>query len=287
MDPAASIVVAPDLPVGQSVATPAGRRQILMVMATGAGGLFGLIMAAALTGLTQVIMACASGGLVVWALVIAVHTKRVGDRAGLATFAKANGFVFARKAPVTPHLIEKSRGWDQAQSVVTGTLLGLPLVIYQHLYEASDGSHTKTAGVTILTIELPTSLPSTLVSASNRVEFATDLAISLGEHTVVRADSPGISLCSPKEYEVEALQLYSPELLTQLSETLGAAVIETDQHSVVISLQRTDNLTGALRQLLMLAGVMITHVNNAGYISVTKIGDIEPRFSPLSKPFWR
>lgn len=138
-------------------------------------------------------------------------------------FAQKNGFSYQQK------------GWIEGQNgaaflvghgkimedILQGEIAGLPLALFNYRYTVGSGKNSRTYNFTVLDLDLKTPVPPMLLLV-DRQYFGDDLAdnnLNYPSKIELPQNQENIfNLYCEKEYEIEALQIFTPEFLNRIAE---------------------------------------------------------------------
>lgn len=147
----------------------------------------------------------------------------VRDRIGhvfMEQFAKANNYSYERSGVlenIRSHIAEVGRKMghsEQFADIISGTYGGYPIKLFYYSYVVGYGKHRQTYKYTIFEVEFRdhVNIPDIFLSSTGRLARETS-QVSLQ----LEGDfNKYFTLYAPKDYEIETLQIFSPDFMAEL-----------------------------------------------------------------------
>jgi hypothetical protein len=140
-------------------------------------------------------------------------------------FAKANGYAFSEHGENFSALDGAlfRLGYDQTVAdTVSGTYLGCPICLFLYSYVTGSGKQRRIHRYTVFELQFDTVMPDLLLEKKESlfdIGFGAGLFGQLPEHIKLEGDfNKYFSLSIKKGYEVEALEVFTPDVMEELEE---------------------------------------------------------------------
>jgi hypothetical protein len=165
--------------------------------------------------------------LVVLAVAYGVVRQRIQDEF-MRQFAEANGYVFSP--------VGSSVGLDGALfrlgrdhlvgDTVSGEYLGRPISLFLYSYVTGEGKQRQVHPYTVFRLQFDVEMPDLLLEKKESF-FMGELFGQLPEHIKLEGDfNKYFSLSIKKGYEVEALEIFTPDVMAELEEKCKGLSLE-------------------------------------------------------------
>lgn len=135
-------------------------------------------------------------------------------------FAAANGYRFSvfsgDYGTLDGSLFRLGNGTRNIRDVVSGTYLGLPIALFDYAYETGSGKNREVHRYTVFQLGFDTAMPDLLLEKKSF--FSSDSLMGrLPEHIKLEGDfDKEFNLTIKKGYEVEALEIFTPDVMAEL-----------------------------------------------------------------------
>jgi hypothetical protein len=135
-------------------------------------------------------------------------------------FARSNGFSYAKKgnpAEQDGALFKIGRS-KSISDVVSGKFLDCPLELFTYTYVTSSGKYSQTHYFTVFKFHVTANMPDTLLENSDH-DFGELFADRMAGRVPLKLEgdfNKYFNLSVTKEYEIEALQVFTPDVMVDL-----------------------------------------------------------------------
>jgi hypothetical protein len=153
---------------------------------------------------------------------IVIVRHRVQDEF-MRQFAEVNGYTFSpyggNSGTLDGTLFRLGNGGSQSvRDVVSGTYFGNPIALFDYSYETGSGKYREAHYYTVFQLQFDTVMPDLLLEKKSFLSSDTLLG-QLPEHIKLEGDfNKYFSLSIKKGYEVEALEIFTPDVMEKLEE---------------------------------------------------------------------
>ena len=152
-------------------------------------------------------------------------------------FAAANGYTFSRQGtdPATLDGALFRLGDNKTiRSVVSGNYLGCPISLFDYSYTTGFGKKRQVHPYTVFQLQFDTEMPDLLLEKKESI-FDGGLFGQLPEHIKLEGDfNKYFSLSIKKGYEVEALEIFTPDIMAELEEGCKGLSLEIVKNNLFI-----------------------------------------------------
>jgi hypothetical protein len=173
--------------------------------------------------------------LVLLAVAYGVVRQRIQDEF-MRQFAEANGYIFAPAG--------SSMGLDGAlfrlghdhsvRDTVSGKYFGCPISLFLYSYVTGEGKQRQVHPYTVFRLEFDVDMPDLLLEKKESF-FSGELFGQLSEHVKLEGDfNKYFSLSIKKGYEVEALEIFTPDVMAELEEKCKGLSLEIVNNDLFI-----------------------------------------------------
>jgi hypothetical protein len=148
--------------------------------------------------------------------------QRVQDEF-MRQFAEANGYTFSpyggNFGVLDGTLFRLGNGGSQSVTdVASGAYLSNPISLFDYSYETGSGKYREAHYYTVFQLQFDTTMPDLLLEKKSFLSSDTLLG-QLPEHIKLEGDfNKYFSLSIKKGYEVEALEIFTPDVMEELEE---------------------------------------------------------------------
>lgn len=144
-------------------------------------------------------------------------------------FAIANGYQFSVSGDDHPALdgaLFRLGSGRSIRDVVGGTYLDRPITLFNYGYETGSGKNRRVYHYTVFELQFDTAMPDILLE--KRSLFSDDSLMSrLPEHIQLEGDfNKEFNLTIKKGYEVEALEVFTPDVMAELMDRCRGLSLE-------------------------------------------------------------
>jgi hypothetical protein len=134
-------------------------------------------------------------------------------------FAAANGYTFSRQG-ADPSTLDGTLfllGNNKTmRSVVSGSYLNCPISLFDYSYTTGSGKSRQVHPYTVFQLQFDTEMPDLLMEKKESI-FNSEFIGNLPEHITLEGDfNKYFSLSIKKGYEVEALEIFTPDVMAEL-----------------------------------------------------------------------
>ena len=140
-------------------------------------------------------------------------------------FAKANGYTFSEHGGNFGALDGAlfRLGYDQTVAdTVSGAYLGCPIWLFLYSYVTGSGKQRRVHRYTVFELQFDTEMPDLLLEKKEPllgIGFGSELFGQLPEHIKLEGDfNKYFSLSIKKGYEIEALEVFTPDVMAELED---------------------------------------------------------------------
>lgn len=145
-------------------------------------------------------------------------TKKV-RRVFMQEFGDSIGYAFSPSAPLSSvdGKIFKVGSSRKIFDILTGEYNGLPVRVFCYQYSVQEGKNRVTFSFTFFEVTFSNNMPDIVVLSALNGLPGLSVFLSLGEHIRLEGDfNSYFSLYVPKDFETEAYQIFTPDIMADL-----------------------------------------------------------------------
>lgn len=221
-----------------------------------------------------------------WALAIGPFIHKIRGRM-IAQFAASNGYQYSETGSLSPQdgAIFNVPGAHSKQfsHIVTGQVADLPFRFLLYQYAVGQGRQRRTHSQSLMVIEFPSHLPHIVVDSKSfdslNFDFHRDQMVQLeGDFNKY------FKFYVPKEYEIEGLEIFTPNIMAQLIDKSKYFDVELINNRIYIYAK---NYVDTRQKLLALHQLVETLVSELSpKLSNYRLTPIHPTVPPALKRGW-
>lgn len=194
-----------------------------------------------------------------WAFCILPLVKKIRSRM-VEQFATANGFSYSPSANLSAKdgsVFAHSGHSENFEDFVAGKFRNAPFQFLHYTYTVGSGKHSRTYHRSILVMEFKSNLPHVVVDSKK----ITSISFPYAKGQLLELESNDFAkyfrLYVPKEYEVEALSILTPDVMAQLIDKSSLYDVEFINNHVYIYAGGLVDTRAKLQALFELAGTIV------------------------------
>ena len=180
-------------------------------------------------------------------------------------FAEANGYTFSPRGGSVEALDGTlfrlgSFGGQVIRDTVSGQYLGNPISLFDYQYATGGGKHKEVHFYTVFQLQFDTAMPDLLLEKKDI--FSSDILLGhLPEHIKLEGDfNKYFSLSIKKGYEIEALEIFTPDVMEELEERCKNLSIEIINSHLFIYDNKIVRTKAELDALYDVAQYFVQHI---------------------------
>lgn len=177
-------------------------------------------------------------------------------------FALANGFQYQKNGGLDLSGALFNLGHShKTQDIITGVYDGNPLTLFNYTYIIGYGKNQQTYNDSVFRVEYPTILPPILLVVDNQYFGGITGLFDGWEKIKPEGDfDKNFDLYTKKEFEIEALQVFSPDFMEKMLADWPEFNLEFNGNKLIIFHNRTITTKAELQKMYDLAQFLITKV---------------------------
>ena len=192
-------------------------------------------------------------------------------------FAQANGFQYQKTGSLNLAGVLFSLGHSHVtQESITGTYDGSPLMLFNYTYVIGGGKNQQTYQDTVFRIQYPSVLPPILLIVSR--QYFGGITPLFGGWEKLKLEGnfdKNFELHTKKEMEIEALQIFTPDVMQQLLQNWPEFNLEFNNNQLIVFHSRTITKKTELQKMYDLAEFLVTKIEPVAKRMENSVKDIE------------
>ncbi|MEK7588285.1 MAG: hypothetical protein AAB438_00525 [Patescibacteria group bacterium] len=190
----------------------------------------------------------------------------VKRKAFLKQFAKTNGYTYEARADVrlVPSLYLQMGHSREMTNIISGTYKNSPIKLFEFKCVIGYGKHRRTIQFTTFEITYKTELKSIFLRSKKNKWAITNLFEGMGDDIrfgkVLKLEgnfNDFFTLYVPEDYEMEALQIFTPEVMAKLMDTANGFSFEFTGNKLFIYSPNIIHKKEALNNIFTFAKTLI------------------------------